>query len=244
MVYERIVWQYWENTPEYSEGIPYIDLCHQTVEKHQTSGTGYKLVRLSPDNLSNYLTDPHDAIKNFKPNQISQKADYIRAKILCKYGGIWLDSDTVVVKSLDPLFDMLEKYQFYGYKHDGVVCIWAFACHKEAEVMVKWCQNNDLILTEQDYTNFYLGELGHKSLQLFEDSSGTFFDDANNGMLFQSKISWNYYANEDALEKYLTNQCFVQIFNALTFEVWKRRSREEWLQSNCILSQLFRLALN
>ena len=31
----------------------------------------------------------------FKVNHIAQKADYIRLKILYKYGGIWLDADTI-----------------------------------------------------------------------------------------------------------------------------------------------------
>jgi len=33
-MFERIVWQYWENSPRYPDGIPYIELCHQSVDNN------------------------------------------------------------------------------------------------------------------------------------------------------------------------------------------------------------------
>ena len=39
---------------------------------------------------------------------IPQKADYIRLSLLKKYGGIWLDSDIIVIKNLQPIIDKLK----------------------------------------------------------------------------------------------------------------------------------------
>jgi hypothetical protein len=56
-MYERIVWQYWENSDTYPNSIPYIDLCHETVDLHQTDGKGYKVIRLNDKNYHEYIDD-------------------------------------------------------------------------------------------------------------------------------------------------------------------------------------------
>ena len=101
-MYERIVWQYWENSDTYPNSIPYIDLCHETVDLHQTDGKGYKVIRLNDKNYHEYIDDINPFIFNLKEseNQLAQKADYIRAKLLYKHGGIWLDSDAIVFRDL------------------------------------------------------------------------------------------------------------------------------------------------
>ena len=58
--------------------------------------------------LSNYLTIP-------------QKADYIRLAILNKYGGIWLDSDIIVFKSLLPLVNKLKEIDYIGFGYHGLM---------------------------------------------------------------------------------------------------------------------------
>jgi signal transduction histidine kinase len=38
----------------------------------------------------------------------AHQADFVRVHVICDYGGIWLDSDTLVLDSLDSLFDCME----------------------------------------------------------------------------------------------------------------------------------------
>jgi hypothetical protein len=77
-MYERIVWQFWENSDTYPDGIPYIDLCHESVDLHQTDGKGYKVIRLNDKNYQEYIDDINPYIFNLKEseNQLAQKADY------------------------------------------------------------------------------------------------------------------------------------------------------------------------
>ena len=37
------------------------------------------------------------------------QVDYMRILLIYKYGGIWLDSDTIVLTSLKELFDILQE---------------------------------------------------------------------------------------------------------------------------------------
>jgi hypothetical protein len=244
MVYPRIVWQYWEQASEYPNGTAYIDLCHETAEIHQTSGKGYKLIRLNKDNVLNYI-DLHPMIKNLgsSSNQLAQKSDYIRSKLLCKYGGAWLDSDTVVLESLDNMFDMLDRYNFYGFKDYNILVINAFACHKESPSMIKWVENNNKILDDTKGTNICFGELGHKSLQKCLINNPDVFIDDKSPSIFDCGMSWKYYYSDESIIPQINKRLFVQIYNGMmTHDNIRNKSRQDWLTGNSALSQLFRLA--
>ncbi|WP_449436491.1 capsular polysaccharide synthesis protein [Pedobacter steynii] len=47
---------------------------------------------------------------------VAHRADFIRAFLLKKFGGLWIDSDCVVIKSIQPLIDILNMYDFVGYR--------------------------------------------------------------------------------------------------------------------------------
>jgi hypothetical protein len=86
-MYDRIVWQYWDNSQEFPDGIPYINLCHKSLDIHSTIGKGYKVIRLNKNNINDYI-DINPFIFNMgnNSNQLAQKTDYFRAKLLYKYG--------------------------------------------------------------------------------------------------------------------------------------------------------------
>ncbi len=44
-----------------------------------------------------------------------QRSDFIRAFLLARYGGLWIDADCIVVNSLQPILDRLTEYDFLGY---------------------------------------------------------------------------------------------------------------------------------
>jgi hypothetical protein len=54
---------------------------------------------------------------------IAQKTDYYRIALLNKYGGIWIDADTVVMRDFDEIFEKLDQgYDFVGFGCSGDVC--------------------------------------------------------------------------------------------------------------------------
>lgn len=246
-MFERIVWQYWENSSEYPDGIPYINLCHQSVDSYCNSGKGYKVIRLNQHNISKYIDDINPYIFNMKNNlnQLAQKADYFRAKLLCKYGGIWLDSDAIVINSLDSIFDKLDLYDFYGYKFTSP-CVWAFACHKDANIMKKWCENNEKVLNETKGNNIYYGELGHQSLQLFMNEPNSFFDDAISTVHSINHRNCWIYMDEDNkydIKDYIhENQPFIMLNNNLIYDHIKKLSIIDLKKSKLLLADFFRLA--
>lgn len=50
---------------------------------------------------------------------LAHKADYIRSVLLYKYGGVWIDADTLVLESFSDMFKQLSKYDIIGVDEDG-----------------------------------------------------------------------------------------------------------------------------
>lgn len=108
----KTIWIYWENV--YSAEMPgYISLCLDTIRKHKGD---WDLVELSPENVHDYVSglrsDFHDI------PEIAHKADYIRAAVLSQNGGMWMDIDTIVLRPLSLITDLIEDSGalFYGWK--------------------------------------------------------------------------------------------------------------------------------
>lgn len=98
------VWLYWEG-----ELPDWIGACQQTVFAHANN------VRLlTPDSFAELRDSDLDIrLENL---YVAHRADFIRAFLLHKFGGLWIDSDCIVIKSLQPLLATLNIYEFIGYR--------------------------------------------------------------------------------------------------------------------------------
>ena len=100
-----IIWTYGWGQDEIMP--PYIKACHYTMR----ANSGCNVIVVTPDNIFNYIEDlPKSFFDLIPPHQ----ADIFRINILYQYGGMYLDGDTVVMKSLLPLFNLLDKVDLVG----------------------------------------------------------------------------------------------------------------------------------
>ena len=98
------VWLYWEGD------LPaWIGECRKTILAHTAN-----VHLLTPESF-NELRDIDLDIK-LENLCIAHRADFIRAFLLYKCGGLWVDSDCIVLKRLQPLLDTLNFYEFIGYR--------------------------------------------------------------------------------------------------------------------------------
>lgn len=74
----------------------YVKLCMQTWKKFLPD---YEIVVLDYDTLSNWFDKKTIQSFLYKKTSLAKQADCIRAALLYKYGGIWLDADTIITKS-------------------------------------------------------------------------------------------------------------------------------------------------
>jgi hypothetical protein len=101
------VWMYWADPPGSTEADrpSYISACLETVRR---TG-GCDVVVVSPETISTYADGLHPAFWLLTPNH---QSDVFRTHMLYRYGGMYIDADTVVVRSLRPLFERLAEVDF------------------------------------------------------------------------------------------------------------------------------------
>lgn len=108
---EKIIWQYWaqgyDNVPEL------VAACLQSVDKYCSD---YMVVRLSDDNLSNYLEIPEWLEEKRGHYSHAHFADVLRLMLLSAYGGIWMDA-TMMLSA--PIPDSYVGHEFFVFLRDS-----------------------------------------------------------------------------------------------------------------------------
>lgn len=229
------VWTYWEGNR-----VPYIDLCLDTIRKYSK---GLNFVLLNDNLVKTYLNLP------FKYNKLSvvHKADYIRVALLCKYGGIWLDADTIVLKPLVKLVNFLEKYKFMGF---GLLCsphTAAIAGKPDSLILNVWLN----YINKEIYKNSIAwGDLGPLALskvlgQVGAIESDEYYNVTSNFCTPVSCVDWKFFFSErKLLEDIIYDETIiVMLYNKFMKHRLNKYDREFILSSNMIISRLLRRAL-
>ncbi len=108
------LWVYWDNlTNTPTPG--YISLCRKSLIKHCTNS--FTIVELNHKTIYNYLPELKDREQLFDLTQlnIAQRVDYYRVLLLHKFGGLYLDSDMLVMQDLTPITQKLIEYDYVGF---------------------------------------------------------------------------------------------------------------------------------
>lgn len=108
---ERIIWQYWgqgyEKVPEM------VRFCLKSVERYKGD---FLLVRLTDDNVSEYLDFPPEIYQKSRVFLKAHFSDLLRVALLTTYGGVWLDATILLTDSLPEYYF---KYDFFMFQRDN-----------------------------------------------------------------------------------------------------------------------------
>lgn len=113
--FNPVLWLYWENLPGLDKAYAHIRLCRKII-KSVCADMDIRLV--TPQNLNNYLPDIHPNIHKITLVDgdgspcLAIKTGFIRSFLLAKYGGIYLDSDAIPLRSLSFVFEDIKRYGF------------------------------------------------------------------------------------------------------------------------------------
>jgi len=128
---KRNVFLYWVGK-EYK----LITILRNLIYLHSTNGKGYNIILITLDNINDYIDNIPPYFYNLNP---AHQADFVRVNVICDYGGIWLDSDTLVLNSLDSLFDIIdEKDGFLIRQNNTSLCNGIFGSKKGTPFMKEW----------------------------------------------------------------------------------------------------------
>lgn len=256
----KILWLYWE-TPEDSTKPAYIELCHDTILHNCKDDFDIRF--LSPKNLTQYF-DQESLPSSLHKLRIPQKADYIRLLALSTYGGMWLDSDIIVFRSLSPLMRVLNKHDFAGFGCHSLFCKthpngkgrpanWALISRPRGILMTRCLKQATKIINEHDLSlprNYHkIGrELLWDNIKVLKNQIGYDYYHFDSTCI-ERDSSGNKYTNERLLSKTEKMDChsyFMPMYHtAPGFPKWfKNMDSASILNGNFLVSSLFRVALS
>ena len=85
----KCVWICWMQGRE--EAPDLVKACINSIEENLKD---FEIIILTEKNISNYITFPEHILNKYREGKITRThfSDILRVSILCKYGGLWIDS--------------------------------------------------------------------------------------------------------------------------------------------------------
>ena len=105
-----VIWQYWGQGYENVPAI--VEECLKSVEQFSD---GYTIVRLTDDNLSDYLDLPEFVQQKRSCFSRAHFTDLLRLMLLKTYGGVWVDATILMT---GPIPGELRDLDFFVYRRD------------------------------------------------------------------------------------------------------------------------------
>ena len=263
-----IIWLYWEFKPGSTEKPAYLDICKSTIDKNLSKD--FSVIQLNQESIYRYIAKSELCIEDLdRVCNIPQKTDYYRLLLLKKYGGVWLDSDMIVFRSLKVYVDKLVKEQL---DYIGFGCYYEDCARREngGPRPANWCMisppGGKLITSALEETeeilkfepqrlrqNYHcLGKdlLWKHIVKLQKDSPSWSYHHVSSRCverdhLGQKLTNDRMLSNEEMDEVCKPKLIFIPIYNtAPGFPDWfLTMNRKEILESTMLIGKLFRYAL-
>ena len=166
---QRTVFLYWVGK-EYK----LISILRNLIYLHSTNGKGYNIVLITANNIRNYVTNIPIYFNDLCP---AHQADFVRVNVICDYGGIWLDSDTLVLDTLDSLFDLIDtKNGFFTKENNVILCNGVFGSKPNTPLMLYW-KSEMIRILDSKQKKIDWSEIGCRLLQNIYDKTPNLYDD-------------------------------------------------------------------
>ncbi len=254
------LWLYWDNLNDNNDP-PIIDLCFQTVLKHCSES--FEIVRLNKNNIKNYIPEINNLDTYLSNLKIAHKVDIYRIILLKKYGGMYLDSDIIVMKNPIEIIQKLDKYDFVGFGCTGIICKygygspsnWLLASRPNTELMNNILNSQlkvleDIYINNKTITYHELGKLiiwkelenlinkkNYKYYHYPNTFDGT--RDINGKWVFNDRI----FTNKEIEYDNPNNLMFVVLYNSELDDFTKGMSKNELLNKHTNFGKFINLSL-
>lgn len=166
---QRNIYLYWDGQ-EYK----LTSILRNLIYLHSTNGVGYKIHLLTDKNIGDYIKNIPDYFSNLSS---IHKADFLRVNVICDYGGIWLDSNTIIMDTLDSLFDLIEKNNgFFLVKDNNTYWKGIFGSKPNTPLMIEWKEQMNNLLDSKldqigwtDIINYMLDNIYIEKAKLYDN---------------------------------------------------------------------------
>lgn len=206
---EKNVFLYWVG-----KDFKLIKILRDLIIQHSKINDGYNVHLINHNNINKYIKDVPDYFYNLKP---AHQADFVRINVICEYGGIYLDSDTLILDSLNSLFDIIHnKDGFFIIENDEIICNGVFGSKKNTELM-KTLKTEMLGILESKKESIGWTEIGGSLLQRLHNTKPHLYDkyEIFNGLQTMYPVNWNLCVDRLLKEPYEKYVDYVKEFQPL-----------------------------
>lgn len=245
------IWIYWEDRQGHSEP-PHITLCRRIFfEKCQDCS----VTLVTPANLLEYLPGIPERINRVMlqtdPTQpcLALKCDFIRAFLLERYGGLYVDSDAVLLRSLKPALQMLSDWDFVGMRRTSApsqhISVGFYGSKAKGKIITKYADSlrNKL---ESGKLSFGWADVGAWTLTpiVNENSESAYlFPEAHLHPIVCERQE-DFLSTTLRLESFLTSDPLMfMLFHRLFDGPLRETSIQNLYFGDMLISQIFRYAL-
>jgi mannosyltransferase OCH1-like enzyme len=236
---ETNVYLYWTGN-EYKLILKLRDLIYL----HSKNGKGYNVNLITDKNINNYIKNIPSYFTDLCP---AHKADFVRVHVICDYGGIWLDSDTLVMDSLDNLFEHIEnKNGFFIKENNEILCNGVFGSKSNTPLMIEW-KNKMIDKLNKTEGKISWCDIGNVMLQNIYNENSSLYDNYEifNGLDNLYPINWKNCVSEFIYKSYDNYKTIIREYQPLIVlvnSVYKKFESisEENMPLNYFINKSFR----
>lgn len=201
---ERNLYTYW-----IGKNFKLINVLKKLMILHSKNGNQYKFHLITPENINSYVKNIPDYFYELLP---AHQADFVRINVICDNGGLWLDSDVLVIDSLDSIFDTIEKNDgFFIKQNNEVLCNGVFGSKKNTDLMIDW-KFKSLEILNAKKNKIYWEEIGSSLLQnIFKNNNSVFANyEIYNGLDNLYPVNWDNCVTEYLIKPYSNHKNLIR----------------------------------
>lgn len=200
-----------------------ISILRKLIYLHSTNGKGYKVNLITRENVKDFISIVPPYFDNLLP---AHQADFVRVNVICEKGGIWLDSDTLVMDSLDTLFEMIEHKDGFFITQEDTIWNGIFGSKANTPLMVEW-RNQLTKVLDAKQQGIHWTEVGNEMLLTIYKKNRSLY---NNYTIFIGKenlypVMWYDCVNEFLNKPYDNYKTIIRKYQpliALVNSVYKK----------------------
>ena len=220
----------------YWEGYEYklIHKLRELIYLHSNNGDGYTVHFITPSNLKNYVSELPECFDSLLP---AHRADYIRVYVICKYGGIWLDSDVLVLDKLDDLFNIMKQNDGFLIKENNAdLSNGVFGSKANTNFMIEWLNQINNILQKKK-SDIAWTEIGNNIQTRIQAENPKFLSNYTiyNGLDNLYPVNWNNCVEEFLVKPYNNYKNILREFQPIVILcnlVYKEYENEKYNNNN------------
>jgi hypothetical protein len=202
-----------------------IKILKKFIYLHSKNGRAYKVHLINKNNIHNYIKNVPDCFYKLQP---SHQADFVRVSVICDYGGIWMDLDTLVMNDMHSMFNILNKQDgFFIKENNDKLSNGVFGSRPNTLLMQLWKKKIITVLNSKQNTINWT-EIGSSVLEKIKVEYPEYYYDyvIFNGLDAMYPVNWDKCVEEfinKPYENYKTlirpKQPFIILVNSVYKEL-------------------------